>query len=485
MAENIDNSFKPASKWFSDYSTGFQNAVNSGATVSDAHHLARTSADAGRPTPGTEDFNNLISKLRNINNWDYGAALRVQSRLFHSEGQVNLTNGLLKSFHKKTGIELLAGFDHRTYIIIPDGNYFINPTDPGNNLLYSKTGGFIQASRSFLSDKLKISTTLRADKNDYFSAKFNPRFTATYSPTYKHNFRFSFQQGYRFPSIFEAYSNVNSGGVKRVGGLPVMSNGIFESAYLRNSIDAFQAAVNNDVNTQGLTRDQAVVKEQGLIKKNDYRYVQPEHIQSFEFGYRSLWLNDALQIDIDFYFNRYDNFIGQVEMNIPKTSNADSVAFYLADKSKQDRYRMYTNSKTVAYNYGSTAGIRYRMFQNFFVAGNFTFATLQRKSNTDGFEEGFNTPSWITNLSLGNDKVFRSLGFNVTYRWQSNYYWQSFLVNGNVPAYQTVDAQIGFDFYKLRIKVGGTNLLNQYYRSFLGGPSVGGFYYTSISFNLH
>src|SRR5258708_16302048 len=141
-----------------------------------------------------------------------------------------------------------------------------------------------------------------------------------------------------------------------------------------------------------------------------------------------MWLNDALQFDIDFYFNRYDNFIAQVEMNVPKTSGPDSIAFYLDDKTKQKRYRMWTNSKTVAYNYGSTVGIKYRVLKDFLAMGNVTFSTLQRRSGKDGLEDGFNTPKWIANVSLGNEKVFGSFGFMFTYRWQSNFYWQSFLV---------------------------------------------------------
>ncbi len=34
------------------------------------------------------------------------------------------------------------------------------------------------------------------------------------------------------------------------------------------------------------------------------------------------------------------------------------------------------------------------------------------------------------------------------------------------------------------MKLGGTNLLNHYYVSYLGGPQVGGFYYTSITFDI-
>ncbi len=484
MAENIDKTFKADDPWFLDYTNNYKSAVTAGSTVAEAHHLARQAADAGRPQPGSEGFQNLVSQLRDVNNWDYGAALRVKSRMFHSEGQINLTEQLLRPFRNKTGMDVLMGFDHRTYIIIPDGNYFINPTEPGKNLLYSKSGAFLQTSKSLLSDKVKMSATLRADKNEYFPLKWNPRLTTVYAPALAHSIRFSYQNGYRFPSVFEAFSNVNSGGVKRVGGLPVMSSGIFENAYKRASIDAFQAAVNSDVNTLGLTKDQAIVKNEGLLVKNDYTYVQPERIRSLEIGYRGTLLNTDLQWDIDFYYNKYTNFIAQVEMNIPKTSNADSIAFYLNDKKKQDRYRMWTNSKTTAYNYGSSLGMKIRFYRDFRAMGNVTFSKLQRKSSNDGLEDGFNTPQWIANVSIGNDKVFRRLGFMITGRWQSGYYWQSFLVNGNVPSYRTLDAQISLTFDKVRLKIGGTNILNRYYYSFLGGPSVGGFYYSSVTLNL-
>src|SRR4030095_1080317 len=60
--------------------------------------------------------------------------------------------------------------------------------------------------------KLKLNAVLRAEKNKYFDAKFSPRIAAVYSPVERHNFRAAFQVGYRFPSLFEAFSHINSGG---------------------------------------------------------------------------------------------------------------------------------------------------------------------------------------------------------------------------------------------------------------------------------
>lgn len=483
MAENIDRHYKSDDQWFSEYSSSFHTAIGTGMSVSDAHRHARKNSDEDRPAPGSEAFNNLTKALGDINNWDVGAALRVKAKMLHAESQFSLTDKVLKKLKSKTGIDLLIGLDHRTYFIVPDGNYFIDPESDGGNLTFSKTGGFIQGSKAFR-DKLKLSATLRADKNEYFKLRLNPRVTAVYSIRNSSHLRFSFQRGFRFPSIFEAFSNVNSGGVKRVGGLRIMSTGIFENAYERTSIDAFQAAVISDVNRSDLTTDEAIIRNQDLLIKNDYSYVQPEQIRSFEIGYRGAFFNEDLRVDLDFYFNRYNDFIAQVEMNIPRTSIQDSIPFYMNDRRKQDRYRLWTNSKTTAYNFGVGVGVRYNMIGDYNVTGNVTYARLQRTSQNDGLEDGFNTPEWIVNLSFGNKNVFNRFGFNFTYRWQSTYYWESFLVNGGVPAYKTFDVQISKGFRKVSIKIGGSNILNEYYQSFLGGPSIGGFYYISVAYNI-
>jgi iron complex outermembrane receptor protein len=333
---------------------------------------------------------------------------------------------------------------------------------------------------------VKISGILRADKNDYFDLKFSPRITLVYSPVVEQNFRFSYQSGYRYPSLFEGFSNVNSGGVKRIGGLRIASNGVFENAYVRSSIDAFQAAVKNDFNN-GIPTNAGIEKEKGLLVKNSYTYLNPEHINSFETGYKSLFFNGDLSADVDFYYNKYDNFIAQLEMNVPNTSKPDSIPYYLNDKTKQARYRVWTNSKSTVYNYGGSLGLTYRLLRKFVVAGNVSYARLDRKSEDDALEDGFNTPEWIMNISFGGTHVVGYFGFNVLYKHQSQYYWQSFLVSGNVDGYGALDAQVNYDFVKtkLNLKIGASNLTNNYYKSFLGGPSIGGFYYTTLTYNLH
>jgi outer membrane receptor protein involved in Fe transport len=488
MAENIDRSFKSDDKWFADFTTQFNTNTKSGMNAIQALQNARNEADKGRPQPHTAEFDALIKKLGDVNNWDIGAALRVESWLYHLEAQADITQEWLKNIREKWGVSILTGFDFRAFEVLPDGNYFINPVEANKNLTYTKTGGFIQITKLFFDEKLKLNASLRADKNQYFDLRWNPRIAAVYSPSNDHHIRISYQNAYRFPSLFEAFSNVNSGGVKRVGGLPIMSQGIFENSYFKTSIDAFQTAITNDVNKNGLTTAQAVIKNEGLLKKNDYGYIQPESVNSIEIGYKGLFFDKRLLVDVDFYYNQYQNFMAQVETSLPltKSTNLDSIAFALNDKTKNQRYRLWTNSKTTVFNYGSSLGLRYRAYKDFIVSGNVSYAQLDSKTNNDGLEEAFNTPRWIVNVSLGNRKLTERLGFNINLKWQEDFLWQSALATGTVPAYTTLDGQLTYNLpiHKMTFKLGGTNLLNRYYYNFLAGPSVGGFYYLSVNLNL-
>lgn len=485
LAENMDRSFKSDSQWYSDYSSAYTNAIADGATVSSAHSAARSQADNGRYLPGTTIFEEKKAELIQINNWDKGAALQVRSNLLHAEGLL-YWDRLFPSFFEKVKMQALSGFDYRTYLITPDGNYFINPVDSGKVLQYKKKGGFIQVNKDFFKHTLKLSGLIRLDKADFFDLKLNPIMTAVYSPVSIISIRTSYQSGYRFPSIFEGFSNVNSGGVKRVGGFPVMSNGVFENSYTKTSIEAFQAQNIVDVNTNGYSTVEAIEKNKGMLKKNPYTYLQPEHVKSFEIGIKYMSVNKKLFLDLDFYYNSYQNFIAQIEANVPNTTIIDSIPTYLNSKTSQTKYRLWTNSKSKIYNYGASFGLNYQLNNIVSFSGNVSYSKLDRIDDKDGLEDGFNTPSIICNGTIALKNCWKNLGFSMTYRYQTKYDYISFLISGIVPSYWTIDAQVNYEFKKegFFLKLGASNLLNRSYFSILGGPSIGGLYYLSLIYSI-
>jgi outer membrane receptor protein involved in Fe transport len=63
--------------------------------------------------------------------------------------------------------------------------------------------------------------------------------------------------------------------------------------------------------------------------------------------------------------------------------------------------------------------------------------------------------------------------------------WESPLVNGEVKAFNTFDAQITYKVpqAKANIKAGGSNIFNTKYVQYAGGPTLGGLYYVAITFD--
>jgi hypothetical protein len=58
---------------------------------------------------------------------------RVKANFFYAELQHDIADLL---FSDKSTFHLMYGLDYRDYIIVPDGNYFINPSHSGKNLNY-------------------------------------------------------------------------------------------------------------------------------------------------------------------------------------------------------------------------------------------------------------------------------------------------------------------------------------------------------------
>ena len=166
---------------------------------------------------------------------------------------------------------------YRLYEVIPDGNNFVDFSRPinernvpdkngsfGNNVNYSKMGGFVQVTKTVFKDKLKLFGSIRFDYNPEFKPIWNPRVSAVYEVAKNNFLRITYQNGYRFPALFEALSFVNNGNVRRVGGLSYINEGLgyLDNSYTLTSVNNFNAAVNKDV-TAGLSQNARGIEEQG------------------------------------------------------------------------------------------------------------------------------------------------------------------------------------------------------------------------------
>jgi outer membrane receptor protein involved in Fe transport len=505
-ADNLDLSFKNNTVWKNDYQAKLVSALGSGADQVTAHQLARAAADAGRPTPGSEIFNAQLKDIINTNNWDHpsivagtpsavgGAAFWQKSRTHHGEFQYDLSSLL------DTAVNVLIGADARTYEVIPDGNNFVDFSRPvasrttpdekgsyGKNQYYSKFGGFLQVSKELFKKKIKIVGSIRYDRNPEFEGKINPRAAIVYSPNKRNSVRLSYQDGYRFPALFEALSFVNNGNVRRVGGLEKVNEGLgyLENSYTQVSVDNFNNAIKG---LTGPAKTAAILANKSLLVVADLPKLRPEHIKAFDFGYKSILFDNKLIIDLDAYYNIMDGFLGQVEVVVPKNLvNTDSSAFDIATNTNvtRTRYRVYTNAINEYFAYGSAARISYNFYGGYTISGNVNYNDLKIKGDNDVFITGFNTPKWSFNAQLGNREIIKNLGFNIVWKWQDAYTWESPLATGRVAAFNTIDAQLSYKVpaIKTSIKVGATNLLNYRYIQYAAGPTIGGLYYVSLTFD--
>ena len=117
------------------------------------------------------------------------------------------------------------------------------------------------------------------------------------------------------------------------------------------------------------------------------------------------------------------------------------------------------------------------------VSGNVSHNNIRTNKSNDMFVTGFNTPTWATNLSFGNREIIKNVGFNIVWKWQDEFFWESPLANGQVPSYNVFDAQVTLRAPKLKstIKLGGSNILNHRYIQYAAGPTIGGLYYAAIT----
>ena len=134
-------------------------------------------------------------------------------------------------------------------------------------------------------------------------------------------------------------------------------------------------------------------------------------------------------------------------------------------------------------NYGFAAGLTYNIYKTYSASVNANYNKLSQTNPNDPLIPGFNTPDLATNVSFGNRAVTKNAGFNIVWHWQNSFYWQNLFGNGNIPAYNTIDAQVSFRLPKIKstIKVGGTDILNSKYFQYIGGPTISALYYVTYT----
>lgn len=208
------NSVKPHATWFGQYVGAFAQARGAGMPEDQAYLAARKFADTGMPMPGSDAYNTLLDTYRNTPITAGGGAFADKSNMYHFEGLYNFKNQI-------KFMDLMIGANNRTYVLSSAGTLFADMKDGRDGTIsINEYGGFIQAGKSLLDNRLKLTGSLRYDKNQNFEGQFSPRLAAVFSPAKDQNIRLSYQTGFRIPTTQNQYIDLMTSGGTLIGGLP-------------------------------------------------------------------------------------------------------------------------------------------------------------------------------------------------------------------------------------------------------------------------
>jgi len=472
-----------ASSWAPTYAQTYVLALQGyvpnvpAGNVEAAHAAARAVADAGRPQAGTEAFNTLARQVRDnffqktpTGGAAGGASFIDDSKLRHVEFNYKFLNEIKWA-------EIQVGGNFRQYDLFSNGTIFNEGPDDGLNfsrIKINEYGVYTQIAKSF--GGLKLTGSVRYDKNENFDGQVTPRISAVYSIDNNNNIRASFQTGFRNPDTqaqfiyFPATGGTLLGSTEENAARYGVHNG---GAWTQASFNAFRASggtLNADGTTNGGNPD--------LLVTANIPYVQPEQLSSYEIGYKGL-LAEKLLVDVNAYYTSYTDFIGGGVVAVKRATTHQTRTI-----NAGTLYNPYANSENDVTSTGVGVGLSYSLPRNFIITGNYNWATFDADED-NGFLAGFNTPENRFSVGLGNRKIFKNFGFNVNYRWQQDFEWQSTFGIWQVPEFGVVDAQVNYKISPLKtmVKLGATNIGGGDYRTNLGAPFVGQQYYISLTFD--
>ncbi len=503
---NVNRKWKDDNTWFGQYAGAYIQGTLAGMNPQQANALARSTADTGRFLPGTTEFKNAFNQVINDPDVLSGSRLVDNSKMYHSDANYNFRD-IIKF------AEIQVGGSFRSYELNSHGRIY---TDATSLINYNEYGAYAQLMKKFLDDRLKFTGSLRYDKSKNFDGNYSPRLSLVYSAGEKrnHNFRGSFQTGFRNPTTQDQYIGFNIGNAVLLGSAPdnltrfnetfnlsaegqlyagsatkiMNGNDAYGNSYLASSVTAFSAMAGTDP-----------VAAAALLKKSRANYVKPEEVKAFEVGYRSIF--EGTSIDINGYYNIYNNFIGNLNVvstfygtaqdspNLPTTvptTDPGAQSIRALQNGEYRAYQLYTNSDVEIHSLGFGVGLSRKIISDFELGLNYNYAQFDFDQAKDpSFEAGFNTPKHRVKVSLGNDKLFKNFGFNVSGRWNSEYEWESNFADGTIKSATVIDAQINYGIPKLKsvVKLGAANIGGKEYYQVIGAGLIGQQYFASWTIN--
>jgi len=496
FAANTMGSLINAQTFVPAYFQTFANARTQGATVEEAHQAARQAGEAAQAKPGTEEFKELFNEIRNTPISEGGAQFLDETGLWHGETMYNFSE--LVDPEK---VEIIVGGNVRRFDLESDGTLFALDDD-GDEFNIDEYGFYTQLSKNLFEDKLDLQGAVRFDKNENFDGQISPRVSAVYTLFGNHNIRASFQRGFRIPTTQTQFIDLDVVTRRLVGSNPKLVdrfNFRTNTVYRTESVEAAREALE-----EGASLSEA----RSLLQSVEFEEFETEKVTTFEIGYKAL-IADRLKVDAYYYYSNFDDFIAEIDFTQAIDGQDDNSSdgfdpvgggFDPDSESGQNaiindnvsggrlqRFGFDVNADGDVKAQGFAIGADFIFGQGYTLGGNVAYNDLisQEDLIEQGFRANYNTPNWRYVLKFQNRKLTENLGFNISYRWQDAFLWESSFSEGIVESFGTVDAQISYKLpaYNTTIKLSGSNLLNNWHTTSIGNPRLGGIYLLTLRFD--
>lgn len=418
---------------------------------------AQTSAGAqeevrARLIPGTEEFKAAFEGITRRLFSEGGTRFYDRSKLWHTQGERHF---------RIQRYTLTVGGNFRYYLPDSRGNIFSDTT--GTRITNHEFGVYVGGERRLLKDeKLKLTATLRLDKNVNFPVVLSPAMSAVYSINPENILRLSFSSAIRNPTLQDQYLYYNVGRAILLGNL----HGIQDLVTVPSLISSLSSSAS-------------------VLEYFNVAPVVPEKVKTVELGFRhTLWKN--LFVDGSYYYSFYRDFLGfqlGADVNVLDFNNQ-------VDLASVQVYRVAANAKEQVTTQGFSLGANYFFAKYFALGGNYSWNRLNTVQD-DPIIPAFNTPEHKYNITLSGRDIskvvwgipIQNWGFNLNYRWIESFVFEgSPQFTGTIPSYDMLDGQVSKRVPKIdcTFKVGASNLLNNKVYMVYGGPLVGRMAFLSV-----
>lgn len=455
-ANSIQQSLKPDAAWAADFQSKY--AETGSAQQSRQFADSYLNADGSLAAASQDAFNRAKETTLGSSDATTGGSKFIENSSF-------LHADLNYDFSEDLPFGLIAGGNFRRYEIDSKGSFFNDgPNGYNGPIPVTQFGIFTQATKAFAEDRLKLTGSIRYDKNENYDGNFTPRLSAVYTAgaNREHNFRVSYQTGFRNPGLQESFI-----------AFPLFS--------FFTILGGSQANVDNYKYT-GATGN--VITGPQLQQEFGFGAIEPEKNKTFDIGYKSL-INNKFLIDANLYFTTYDNFLGSNQVVFGGGTPDFKVFLWYQNRDQ----KVTTN--------GFDLNMDYLIGNGFKVGGNFSYTDLDAPDFdvSDGgvakeqFIRGlrFNSPKTrfnlhFSNTGFGKDKKW---GFDVALHQTGEYFYLSAFGATTIKAFNWTDASVSYKIpkWKATVKVGGSNIFKQDYTHVYQGPAIGGLYFVAIRFD--